>query len=261
METLWPGLHTASAHLPTSHAPSPSSRCCPGPRLQGRQPAERLAPWEKSRGPMEQESCGHLAKRGSPGEGDPLLLGVLFEQNQQCRVFRGRLEKFKYGMNIRWYSRIIVQHVRCDNGICGSVGKCPYFLDVLNEIFGSRNALMSVIETVSAKHRANVATCNTCSIQMIGLKAFIKLFSFHVFAIFPIMVFEKTICVMSIEGARGVFCSGHAFWDSAPHQCVFLLKAAKPVRRRTPHLPWAGGLSPSPPLGEAAWRASGAAGE
>lgn len=83
---------------------------------------------------------------------------------------------------------------------------------------------------------------------MIGLKAFIKLFSFRVFAIFPIMVFEKTICVMSIKGARGVFCSGHAFWDSAPHQCVFLLKAAKPVRRRTPvspglaafrcHRPW-----------------------
>lgn len=95
--------------------------------------------------PVEQESQRSPNQEQSPREGGPLLLGVLFEQNPQGRVFQGGQEKFKYEMNIRRHSRIIVQCVRCDNGIQGSVGKCPYFLDVLNEIFRGRNALMSVI--------------------------------------------------------------------------------------------------------------------
>lgn len=44
-------------------------------------------------------------------------------------------------MNIRWYSRIIVQCVRCNNDICSYLEKCPYLLDILNELFRGKNAM------------------------------------------------------------------------------------------------------------------------
>lgn len=59
-------------------------------------------------------------------------------------------------MNIRWHSRIIVQCVGCDLGIYSYIEKYPYYLDLPNEIFRSENAMMSVFEITSTKHRQQI---------------------------------------------------------------------------------------------------------
>lgn len=105
-ETAWPRLHTASSQLPASHIPSSGSPSCPGPLLQGCMPAESLGPWQESVSPRSRRPSGHLAKSRAPEKGTTSTW-ILVGTSQLCKVFWGQLEKFKYEMNIRWYSRII----------------------------------------------------------------------------------------------------------------------------------------------------------